>query len=598
MPFGSTRSTIWLCIAAGLVSIFVIYTRDLYIKKRFLDDSLRRNMKSLSKVVAYDLSRNFFVDKIHSTIVNALSVSSLHVLNYDGVLIRKFPATVQKCEVDTIEEDVIYLGKKVGKLVGCPSITILETGFVTFVFILFFLVLLSFFTVSLAKSTAYSNGMNIAIDKIEHEIRSPFTKVQGIFESIETAHDFDTFLSARKQYISSFNFAKNSVDTILRNFGRLNRDTSINTSAQNIRDYINDIAIDYPIVTNYCADIFVQIDSYQFRSVILNIVKNAIEANAKKIEVSTEVVRNNLFIRISNNGSEIPDKLKNKIFNRYHTTKKNGIGIGLEISREIVSKHGGSLELEASNADSTVFVISLPFKEAQKNNTQTLPSHTQSRELLIFALDDEIAYLNHLEMIFKKEKVKFITFDCRDTLLSKTENLQPDIIFLDHDLNSNEFDGSSICKEIRAFDELVTIIIHSKCAISKKIEGVDRFIPKPLNQSELGKIIQKESVKPFIAVLDDEIDNLEHFKKEAKAKKIRASFFATVESLLDMVDYRGANSYSSYYFDRIMANEGIDIVDSNFVKDFRSLYSYKGKMHLVSCVTIVVQKSNLEAVAL
>lgn len=95
---------------------------------------------------------------------------------------------------------------------------------------------------------------------------------------------------------------------------------------------------------------FVKIDKQQITQVLINIIKNAVEAiNSEKgkIELKSEINKNQLRLLITDNGIGIPDNLLPEIFIPFFTTKKEGSGIGLSISRQIIRNHKGELRISS-----------------------------------------------------------------------------------------------------------------------------------------------------------------------------------------------------------------------------------------------------------
>ena len=101
-------------------------------------------------------------------------------------------------------------------------------------------------------------------------------------------------------------------------------------------------------------------DAALLHQVLINMVKNALEAGAKKIGLKVERIEpsyhhqsyqietsnaNRVSITISNDGKPIPPDVRSSIFIPFFTTKATGSGIGLSLSRQIIIKQGGSLEL-------------------------------------------------------------------------------------------------------------------------------------------------------------------------------------------------------------------------------------------------------------
>lgn len=104
----------------------------------------------------------------------------------------------------------------------------------------------------------------------------------------------------------------------------------------------------------------VQADDKQLTQVVLNILKNSFEAVQDvpdpKVEVTVADMDSSLEIRIQNNGPEIPKDLIDEIFVPFFTTKEDGSGIGLSLSKQIMRLHGGALKVH-STPSATTFVI-------------------------------------------------------------------------------------------------------------------------------------------------------------------------------------------------------------------------------------------------
>lgn len=102
-------------------------------------------------------------------------------------------------------------------------------------------------------------------------------------------------------------------------------------------------------------------DEKQIAQVLINLVKNAEEALKKKengkISIKAEINKNGRpQIAVNDNGTGIPGDLLDKIFVPFFSTKENGSGIGLSLSRQIMQKHGGTLKVE-SLPQKTCFTI-------------------------------------------------------------------------------------------------------------------------------------------------------------------------------------------------------------------------------------------------
>lgn len=116
----------------------------------------------------------------------------------------------------------------------------------------------------------------------------------------------------------------------------------------------------------------IQADSSLLGRVFINLIKNAIESldnqTNRIIRIKTNVLDNNIQIDISDNGTPIPEDIVNDIFIPFFTTKQNGSGIGLSVSRYIMRLQGGTLKHNYSNGWTTFSMI-LPKPKGQDNAT-------------------------------------------------------------------------------------------------------------------------------------------------------------------------------------------------------------------------------------
>lgn len=113
-------------------------------------------------------------------------------------------------------------------------------------------------------------------------------------------------------------------------------------------------------------EIQIYADEKMLSQVLINLLKNAIQAlteqSEKKIHIKVYSQEMTLFIEITDNGSGIPSNLLEDIFIPFFTTKKNGTGIGLSLSRQIIRMHNGELSVNSQPFHKTSFTISLPLK--------------------------------------------------------------------------------------------------------------------------------------------------------------------------------------------------------------------------------------------
>lgn len=113
----------------------------------------------------------------------------------------------------------------------------------------------------------------------------------------------------------------------------------------------------------YTEPCIIYADKAQIEQVLINLISNSIHALVEtkhpKINLHLHKENNRVFLKISDNGQGIPDDIKSNIFIPYFTTRKDGSGIGLTLSKHILNAHNGFIVLD-NNQELTTFTISFP----------------------------------------------------------------------------------------------------------------------------------------------------------------------------------------------------------------------------------------------
>ena len=111
-------------------------------------------------------------------------------------------------------------------------------------------------------------------------------------------------------------------------------------------------------------DLSVTADFAQTELVLINLVKNAVEALSGREHGSIQLrafrEANAVLIRVEDNGSGIPDDMLEDIFVPFYTTKANGTGIGLSLSKQIMQNHGGSVSVSSVPGKGSKFTLKFP----------------------------------------------------------------------------------------------------------------------------------------------------------------------------------------------------------------------------------------------
>ena len=105
-------------------------------------------------------------------------------------------------------------------------------------------------------------------------------------------------------------------------------------------------------------DLMIYADEGQISQILINLIKNALQAGAKHIDISARMGKvDDVIIQVANDGAPIPVSAQEQIFVPFYTTKKEGSGIGLSLARQIMRKHNGTIDLVRSDVNQTVFQL-------------------------------------------------------------------------------------------------------------------------------------------------------------------------------------------------------------------------------------------------
>ncbi|KGX93071.1 sporulation kinase [Pontibacillus halophilus JSM 076056 = DSM 19796] len=204
---------------------------------------------------------------------------------------------------------------------------------------------------------------------IAHEIRNPLTSLKGFMQLMKSTASEDTHyyeimqeeLEKIENITSELLFISKPMTNDLReeNLISLIQDVMTLLSSQ-ASLYKVDIELEYDDSLSYN----VHCDKSQIKQVFINLLKNAIEVmeNGGEVVVHVKRAHNEYVIDVVDNGPGIPPNLIQKIKEPFFTTKKNGTGLGLMITGELLEKHNGELTILSSEHEGSTFRVSLPLE--------------------------------------------------------------------------------------------------------------------------------------------------------------------------------------------------------------------------------------------
>ncbi|MCE5286941.1 MAG: two-component sensor histidine kinase [Pelosinus sp.] len=199
---------------------------------------------------------------------------------------------------------------------------------------------------------------------IGHEVRNPMTTVRGFLQYIGGKEKF-------AQYKAHFDLMIEEMDRangIITEFLSLAKNKSMDFQESNLNDLIREIQplIMADALRNNCqvevncgSIKTVLLDKNSMRQLLLNVVRNAIEAMPEGgiITISTETFQDKALLMIRDEGIGIPADVLDKLGTPFFTTKEKGTGLGLAVCYRIVERHNANLSIESTEGTGTTFKI-------------------------------------------------------------------------------------------------------------------------------------------------------------------------------------------------------------------------------------------------
>jgi len=211
--------------------------------------------------------------------------------------------------------------------------------------------------------------------RLAHEIKNPLTPIQLSAERL--AHKLtpvldDDSAAFVKRMTSTISNQVNNMQGMVNAFSEYARVPALNFQQAQLNDLLIEIAELYRVNPKNVELKLkmselpkVALDTNRFRQLLVNLVKNALEAlpdNGKgSVTLSSKQEDSNIILTISDNGQGIAEDLLPQLFEPYVTNKAKGTGLGLAIVKKIVEEHSGTIIAQNNNSGGASFVIKLPL---------------------------------------------------------------------------------------------------------------------------------------------------------------------------------------------------------------------------------------------
>jgi signal transduction histidine kinase len=212
-------------------------------------------------------------------------------------------------------------------------------------------------------------AVGTAVAKISHDLRNILSSALLVADRLQETED-PTIKRAARTLIPAVERAAQLVSRTV-DFAREGPPAIIRSSV-GLRDLIDETAqvlrpdeIGVTIENNVPNTLVLALDREQIYRVLVNLMRNAVEAGADHVTISVTGENGLTRLNIGDNGPGLPARVQENLFKPFTGSGRHGsTGLGLAIARDLVRAHGGELQLAQTGPSGTVFVMELPTELA------------------------------------------------------------------------------------------------------------------------------------------------------------------------------------------------------------------------------------------
>lgn len=347
---------------------------------------------------------------------------------------------------------------------------------------------------------------------ISHDLRTPLSLVITPLERMlqKTSLDART-KSELKEIHKNAGVLMDEINQLLE-FRKLVGDMGVlNLSYGNLSDLVREVCKSFQPyslknITLAMAlpsdDVKMRFDRDKMRRILLNLLSNAYKFNSENgtVLVSMDLVKepggDMVRLSVADTGIGIPDAGKERVFDRFYQEKNptdmTGSGIGLNIVKEYVKLHGGTVTVTDNHPKGSVFVLLFPCVPAEETGSDTLtvpaaePTETEEgKGPALLVVEDNDNFRRFLVECLQEHYAVVSAANGREAL-SVLEKMPVNLVV--SDVMMPKMDGLELCRRIKGdirFSHIPVILLTAKTADNNIIQGLkegsDDYITKPFN---------------------------------------------------------------------------------------------------------------------
>ena len=357
----------WFCsIGAGMImaiSVFAMYrwtvnTRELLDSERIVQ---RKTEKSLGQAEAQLLYYKMLMEKVDTAVMLATESGHVEWMNPIAKEIVGESCLLQKSVVEAIDsnKEIVKLG---GKEYALSHSLVTVSGSKR--------IIVAMKNIQSAMERTEVDSWHKLVRVLTHEIMNSITPIISLSETLCEMTNTNDSAEMLTQGLDVIHRRSQGLLNFVENYRKLTRVAMPDKTLIEVKGFFADLKKLYPqpfvtFDTGNNEDISIYADRGQMEQVMINLLKNAMEATASTAmpQIRCACKKDNAdnagktIITVEDNGQGILPDVLERIFVPFFTTKKNGSGIGLSLCKQIIMNHGGEISIESEDGKGTSVTI-------------------------------------------------------------------------------------------------------------------------------------------------------------------------------------------------------------------------------------------------
>jgi signal transduction histidine kinase/DNA-binding response OmpR family regulator/streptogramin lyase len=407
---------------------------------------------------------------------------------------------------------------------------------------------------------------------IAHEIRTPITLISGPLESIIEMDIPDENIKKNLAHIKQntnnllglinqlLDFRKVDSHKFLLSFRKTDVTALLKETTDKFQQQILFAKKSLRLSVSENEHVMATVDREGIIKIMNNLLSNAIKYSKQEIDVSLVADETYFTIRVTNDGEQIPEDLKEKIFEPFFQVKvpnreTTGSGIGLSLARSLAELHDGYL-FYSSAAGNNDFILKIPLLQEFVEEEQSIPEAScyisenvditvskRQKETVLIVEDNQ----DMLTFIAEKLNENYIVEKAKNGIEALDILRLKSIDIVVSDIVMPKMDGFQLCEKIKSdmeYSHIIVVLLTARNDLNSKIKGLetgaDAYVEKPFSFQYLQTLLT--------SLMNNRRREIELFLKKP--------FLSVQQS--------GMNKVDEQFLNRIIEIVNQNISDSNF----------------------------------